>query len=60
MPNKRAANKKNINIWIQKDIYYDFTLLAKYLGETKTNLLTEYIKDIISNNRDIISRLRQS
>lgn len=44
-PNKRAENKKLLNLWLDKDLYSRFAAAAEHFGVSMTAVLTAYITE---------------
>ena len=49
-PNKRAENKKLLNLWLNKDLYNSFAALAKKEGVSMTSLITTHIEDVVNKH----------
>lgn len=44
-PNKRAENKRLLNLWLDKDVYARFARVADAFGVSMTSILTAYITE---------------
>lgn len=44
-PNKRAENKRLLNLWLDKDVYTRFSRVADAFGISMTAILTAYITE---------------
>jgi hypothetical protein len=44
-PNKRAENKKLLNLWLDKDVYARFSRAAEAFGLSMTSILTAFITE---------------
>jgi hypothetical protein len=55
-PNKRAANKKQLAIWLDVDVYNRFSRAADAFGLTMTSILTAYITEKVDEYEATVKR----
>lgn len=46
MPNKRARDKKRLNLWLNRELYRRVELYARLNGMTMTEVVVKHLKDI--------------
>lgn len=55
-PNKRAANKKQLAIWLDIDVYNRFSRAADAFGLTMTSILTAFITEKVDEYEANVKR----
>lgn len=46
MPNKRARDKKRLNLWLNRELYRRVELYSRIKGMTMTEVVVKHLKDI--------------